>query len=174
LKIVVSDACLFIDLHTIGLTEHFFLLDLEVHTTVDVLADLREEQRLALQPFRDRQSLTAHSLDEADREAITALKYPRNLCVGDHSALYLAEKIDAKILSSEKVMQTAAGTRAIESHGLFWIFDQLSAASILSSPLACQKLKELMTSNAIYRNSHKLLAELSSRLKKCDGDTFQH
>ncbi|MDR3714777.1 MAG: hypothetical protein P4L51_18330 [Puia sp.] len=173
MKIVVSDACLFIDLHTIDLTDHFFLLDLEVHTTVDVLADLREEQRRALQPFRERQSLTAHNLDEADREAITASKYPGNLCIGDHTSLYLAEKIDAKILSSERVLRSAAGTRAIESHGLFWIFDQLGAASILSHPLACQKLKELMICNAIYRNNPKLSVELNGRLKKCDGEVTQ-
>jgi len=42
--VAVTDACIFIDLHDLGLTNSFFNLDLEIHTTSAVLHELHNEQ----------------------------------------------------------------------------------------------------------------------------------
>jgi hypothetical protein len=37
MKVVVTDACIFIDVIELQLTSRFFNLDVEIHTTADVL-----------------------------------------------------------------------------------------------------------------------------------------
>jgi hypothetical protein len=170
LKVVVTDACIFIDLYVIGLTEVFFLLEMEVHTTIDVLAELYAVQKQALQPFLEKGSLTAHNMEEVDRVAIATANYPKSLSVGDQTVLYIAEKINAIVLSSDKVVRNVAGARSLECHGLFWIFDELTASSTLSTVIASEKLLLLAEKNIIYRNNPKLSGELTARLKKWKGD----
>lgn len=45
MKIVVTDACIFIDVIELQLTNKFFGLNLDIHTTVDVLNELYFEQQ---------------------------------------------------------------------------------------------------------------------------------
>jgi hypothetical protein len=172
LKLVVTDACIFIDLYDIGLTDPFFLLDLEVHTTVDVLAELYVIQKDTLRPHLSLGKLILHNMEEADRHAMHGANYPKSLSVGDQTVLYLAEKIGAMVLSGDRVVRIAAGARAIECHGIFWIFDQLVGASLLSNTLASDKLKMLVDKNIVYRNNPKLGIEIDARLKKwADGSS---
>jgi hypothetical protein len=48
IKVAVTDACIFIDLYELGLTNSFFALDLEAHTTLAVLNELYSEQQQIL------------------------------------------------------------------------------------------------------------------------------
>ena len=166
MKLVVTDACIFIDLYDVGLTDDFFLLNLEVHTTVDVLGELYERQKGMLGSHLTSGKLTSHNMEEADRRSIVAASYPKSLSAGDQTVLYLAEKIDAMVLSSDRAVRLAAGVRSIECHGIFWIFDQLVDESILSNAVASERLKMLVDKNIVYRNNPKLGTELNARLKK--------
>ncbi len=48
IKIAVTDANIFIDLYNLGLTNLFFNLELEIHTTAAVLYELYATQQNAL------------------------------------------------------------------------------------------------------------------------------
>ena len=45
MDIAVTDACIFIDLFELGLTEIFFQLELNIHTSVDVYNEMYESQK---------------------------------------------------------------------------------------------------------------------------------
>ena len=45
MRIAVTDACIFIDLLELAITSPFFGLDLGVHTTIDVMGELHQEQQ---------------------------------------------------------------------------------------------------------------------------------
>ncbi len=45
MKIAVTDACIFIDLIELDLISDFFQLDLPLHTTVEVINELFQEQK---------------------------------------------------------------------------------------------------------------------------------
>lgn len=45
MKIVVTDACIFIDVIELQLTGRFFGLNLDIHTTADVLNELYTDQQ---------------------------------------------------------------------------------------------------------------------------------
>jgi hypothetical protein len=48
---------------------------------------------------------------------------------------------------------------------MFWIFDKLVAAKILTGPTATAKLKVLMESNIIYKGNQEMVKEAGKRFR---------
>ncbi|SFC65494.1 hypothetical protein SAMN05421747_11783 [Parapedobacter composti] len=69
--------------------------------------------------------LTVHILQQSDREAMRGFGFPRSLSEMDCTVLYLAERLDAMVLSSDKVVRNFAKRKSIDYHGMLWIFDEL-------------------------------------------------
>lgn len=164
-KIVITDACIFIDLYDLALTSSFFLLDLEIHTTSAVINELNAEQREILKSYQSDNRLTVHNLEEKDFLEIYSSAYPKSLSETDKSVLHIANKFNACVLSSDKVMRNCAKNKEIEYHGMIWIFDVFVSASILSKIEACAKLKQLVDTNMLFRNNRPLVVEIEKRFK---------
>ncbi|PKR80712.1 hypothetical protein CW751_08045 [Brumimicrobium salinarum] len=164
MKIAITDACIFIDLHDLNLTVSFFSIDLELYTSLDVLNELYPEQRNVLDAFVSVGKLTIHTIASAERIEIMNTNYPRALSEVDKTVLFLAKKHEAIVLSSDKVIRNHAKKVAIEYHGMLWIFDQLIEQGILSKKEASEKLKELIQQNVMYQNNSKLMKEFEGRL----------
>lgn len=79
LKIAVTDANIFIDLHDLGLTKSFFSLELEIHTTSAVFYELYSEQQEILQAYYSVGRLSIHNLQEQDFIEIYSQNYPKSL-----------------------------------------------------------------------------------------------
>jgi len=77
--IAVTDACIFIDLHDLELTDSFFNLDFEIHTTTAVLYELYNEQQQILRAYQSVNRLTIHNLQEQDFIEIHLQEYPKSL-----------------------------------------------------------------------------------------------
>lgn len=165
IKVAVTDACIFIDLHDLGLIDLFFNLDLEIHTTSSVLYELYSEQQEVLKAYQFVSKLIVHNLQEPDFIAIHLAKYPKSLSETDKSVLHLANKIDACVLSSDKALRNCANNKGIEYHGMIWIFDKFVEASILSQKEAAKKLQQLVNTNFVFQNNPKLTEEIEKRLK---------
>jgi hypothetical protein len=165
MKIAITDACIFIDLHELDLTESFFSLPLEIHTSFDVFNELFLEQQEVLVNFVQLQSLTIHNILEEERIEILTTDYPRSLSEMDKTVLFLAKKLDATVLSSDKVIRTYAQTHAIDYHGMLWIFDQLIEEKVITPNDAILKINELISLNIIYQNNTKLMGEFRKRLE---------
>ncbi|MEO7313945.1 MAG: hypothetical protein ABIW47_02085, partial [Ginsengibacter sp.] len=127
IKIAVTDACIFIDLYDLCLINSFFDLELEIHTTTSVYFELYEEQQQVLKAYQSVNKLIVHNLSESDFLQIHSESFPKSLSETDKSVLYVANKINACILSSDKTVRNCAKNKAIEYHGMIWIFDKLVA-----------------------------------------------
>ncbi|MCB9194852.1 MAG: hypothetical protein H6600_09785 [Flavobacteriales bacterium] len=164
MKIAITDACIFIDLHDLELTISFFSLDYEIHTSLDVFNELYPEQQQLLKAFTSVGKLKIHNILEEDRLTIMQTKYPLSLSEMDKTVLYLAKKHSAIVLSSDKAVRNYAKAQAIDYHGMLWIFDGLIEQNILTPKQASDKLTELISLNIIYQNNAKLMNEFKKRL----------
>ncbi len=164
-KIAVTDANIFIDLYDLGLTQSFFNLELEVHTTSTVLFELYSEQQAILQAYQSVDRLSIHNLQEQDFIEIHNENYPKSLSEADKSVLHIANKINACVLSSDKTLRNYAKNKEIEYHGMIWIFDKFVETATLTPKEAKSKLKQLVDSNFMFLNNQKLVEEIEKRLK---------
>ena len=165
LKIAVTDANIFIDLFDVGLMDSFFNMDLEIHTTEAVFHELYSEQQAVLKSFQFAGKLEVHNLVEQDFMDIYNENYPKSLSEADKSVLHVANRLNACVLSSDKTVRNHAKNRQIEFHGMLWLFDQFVEIRSLSATEASAKLKELLRTNFLYRNNHKLVNEIEKRIE---------
>ena len=165
MKIAITDACIFIDLYELDLITIFFSLPLEIHTSLDVFNELYPSQRKLLAAFQSVRKLSVHNITMADRQQILAGTYPKGLSDNDKTVLYLAEKLGAMVLSSDKAVRAHAKKKSIEYHGMLWVFDRLVEVSAIKHAEASVKLKQLILTNIVYQNNTELVAEMSHRLK---------
>lgn len=77
MKIVVTDACIFIDVIELQLTSKFFGLNLDIHTTADVLNELYSEQQQILEGYKATNKLTVHVLSGAEQVSLMSESYPK-------------------------------------------------------------------------------------------------
>lgn len=164
-KVAITDACIFIDLHDLGLINSFFNLDLEVHTTSAVLFELYFEQQQILKAYQSVARLIVHNLQEQDFMEIHSESYPKSLSETDKSVLHIANKLNACVLSSDKALRNCAKNKGITYHGMVWIFDKFVETSVLTKKEAKNKLTQLIATNFTFQNNPKLVEELEKRLK---------
>lgn len=165
IKVAVTDANIFIDLYNLGLTNSFFNLELEIHTTSAVLYELYSEQQEILQAYQSVGRLEVHNLQEQDFIEIYNANYSKSLSQADKSVLHIANKINACVLSSDKTLRNYAKNKEIEYHGMIWIFDKFVETAIITPKEAKSKLNQLIASNFLFRNNQKLVEEIEKRLK---------
>lgn len=164
MKLAVTDACIFIDLYDLQLTAQFFNLDIEVHTSIDVIKELYENQQQMLSAFQSVGKLSVHIIKEEDKKVILATAYPKSLSESDKTVLFLASKLNAMVLSSDKTVRNNAKVNKIDYHGMIWIFDQLVKYELITRQEASAKLKQLISTNLVYQNNKELVEALQKRL----------
>lgn len=145
MKIAITDANIFIDLIYIKLLEKLFALELDIHTTFEVLDELNEIQKSALSRFIRRKKLTLHKGDEGPK--IEAIQSKRSLSESDKSVLYLAIHLQAFMLTGDGHLRKISGIKKIEVHGIFWLFDEFLLNGLISKNSAWKQLKSLMGYN---------------------------
>ncbi len=165
MKIAITDACIFIDIYELQLTTEFFSLGLDIHTSFDVFMEVHEHQKELLKAFQTMGKFTIHNISQEERLEILKSNYPKSLSDNDKTVLYLAEKLEAIVISSDKTVRHCAKKKTIEYHGMLWIFDRLVEEGIISSEDATLKLKKLINSNIVYQNNAELVSEMDKRLK---------
>lgn len=165
IKVAVTDACIFIDLHDLELVSSFFDLDIEIHTTSAVLQELYPEQQQIFKIYQSVHKLIVHNLQEQDFLEIYSEGYPKSLSETDKSVLHIANKLEACVLSSDKALRNCAKNKSIEYHGMIWIFDNFVEKSILTKKQAANKLRQLVAVNFVFQNNQALIDEIEKRLK---------
>ena|ERR1700758_135984 len=83
----------------------------------------------------------------------------------EKTVIYIAYKLDAMVLSSDGLACKFANQKKLNAHGLIWLFDELVKNEIISHPLACAKINELLLANRRYREDIKICKEFGIRLK---------
>ena len=166
MKIVVTDACIFIDVINLNLTAKFFGLELDIHTTAEVVNELFVSQQQILEGYKTNNKLTVHVLSGEEQLALMTETYPKALTPEDRSVVFIAQKLgDATVLSSDKPLRNYAKKLSIEYHGMLWIMDQLIDQGALAKAEGIAKLNAWINSNLIYRDNSEIQGEVDSRVK---------
>ena len=163
MKLAITDACIFIDLIELQLTSEFFSLTIEIHTSLDVYNELYSEQKELLKAYQSVGKLFIHKIESEERVKILQEKFPRSLSENDKTVIYLAEKLQALVLSSDKAVRNYSRSKAIEYHGMLWIFDKLIESELLEKSEAITKIDELVSRNLAYQNNAELSVEIKKR-----------
>jgi len=165
MKLAVTDACIFIDLIELQLTAEFFGLPIEIHTSLDVYNELYNDQKEILKAYRLFGKLSVHNITSEEKLKIQGEKFPRALSDNDKTVIFLADKLQATVISSDKAVRNYAKSKAIEYHGMLWIFDRLVEAKLLNPTDAISKIDKLVSGNVIYQNNVELTSEIEKRKK---------
>lgn len=67
MRIAITDACIFIDLHDLKLTNLLFSLQVDIHTSYDVYNELYPTQQDILTEFHTAGKLTIHNISGDER-----------------------------------------------------------------------------------------------------------
>lgn len=169
MTIVVNDANILIDLVKLQLLSHFFGLDFLFYTTDLVLAELHDEQKAELDPFIEDGKLQVQEISEDQFYEIMAIKLEKpGLSEQDCSAFYQAQFLEAILITSDNALRKFAETKALDVHGILWVFDQMVDARTLPPALATSKLDELC--NSINPKLNLPKKECDLRKKRWQGN----
>ncbi len=148
-KVAVNDANILIDFFEIALLDELFQLDLEMHTTDLVVAEITDAaQEKAIRKLINSGKLAVQNLGAAQLAAAVGKQSARpRLSLEDCSVWQLSEKLGAILLTGDGVLRKTAREAGIEVHGSLWLLDELFRAALLDQPTACVKLRELMLAN---------------------------
>jgi len=163
MRLAVTDACIFIDLLDLQIVSEFFNLPIEIHTSLDVFNELYEEQKTILKAYQSVGKLSIHNISSEEKEKILNNKFPKALSYNDRTVVYLAEKIEAFIITSDKAVRKYSKTKVIEYHGMLWIFDKMIEANLFTPNQAIVKINELVNINVMYYNNAELTSEINKR-----------
>ena len=164
MKLAVTDACIFIDLIELQLTSEFFCLPIEIHTSLDVFNELYSEQKEILKAYHSVGRLSIHNLSSQERNQMQEEKLPRSLSDTDKTVLFLAEKLNATVISSDKAVRNYAKSKAIITHRMLWIFDQLIEFNFINPTDCIVKINNLFSINIMYINNIELTIEKNKRI----------
>lgn len=170
MKLAITDACIFIDLFDLDLMPQLFALNFEFHTSCDVINELDENHQQLISEYVLLGKLIKHIITQNEKHEIYCLNFPISLSESDKSVLYLGIKLDATILSSDKVVRNSANKNIIKYHGIIWLFDKMIENNVISKSFASIKIKQLITTNIVYQNNIELKETMKNRLQQWSND----
>ncbi len=162
-KVTIHDANILIDISNLSLTEVFFKLDFEFHTTDlafnEVVKGLKIKDRnifknkLKIKSFESRELL----------EIVKIGKKHKSLSIQDLSVLKLAISLNGILCTTDKNLKEIASGKNLEIHGTLWIVEQMIISKKLNSKIAIKKLKKLKDTNP--RAPKKEIKNLIERIR---------
>ena len=148
MKIAVTDANIFIDLIKLQLLGHLFNLELEIHTTREVVDQLNDSQYQKIEPLIQSNNLHVYHFTGDELAAINDLACPRALEFADRTVIFLADKITAEVLTGDGPLRKFCTARGLIVHGIIWLFDEFLEKELIHPVNAIEKLNELLSFNS--------------------------
>jgi predicted nucleic acid-binding protein len=169
MKILVTDASIFIDLHECDAYDSFFKLPYEIITTYQVWHELDSEHHTVLSRWVESEKLTILKIEE-DFVAETSDKgLSKSLSVADLSVWFACDSKEGILLTSDGALRKMARRHGMETHGLLWIFKEFVDHKTLTVAKAVDKLEIVFNQNIYYRSDQKLIKafeEMKKQLKR--------
>ena len=145
MKVVVQDASVLIDLVACDLLELWCRLGFDTLTTSLVWREVnRKHQKTRLQRIVERGDIRIVPIGAEVLTHIVQLQteLASRISLEDASVLYIASSREAILLTSDRVLRRCAEERAIEVHGLLWVFDLLVARGRMLPGVAADRLDQ--------------------------------
>lgn len=148
--IAIKDANILIDCVDIDLLTVVFKLPITFKTTDFIWAEIiSDKQRRTIQPFIKNGRLIIEKFSAQEIGEISTLSQQHSgISFEDSSAMYLAQKQSAILLSGDGKLRKVCQAAKIRVHGIIWLLDQVHATGIISAGEACDKIKRLQVANS--------------------------
>lgn len=146
MKIAITDANIFIDLHYLRLSHHLFSVGHEICTTQHVLNELCDETEV-LEPFIASGKLIIEKLSPSDYQDLSLFRNSNRLSESDLTVMVVARRIGAIVLSGDDLVRKTCHHHKIEIHGILWCLDNFVIHQEISKQEACDHLNKLMRFN---------------------------
>lgn len=144
MKIAITDANIFIDLIEANLLDFLFEIDYKIHTTLEVLNELFEEQEKAVRSFVASKQLYVKVFSPSELTQLYNESFPRGLSIVDQGLIFYAvTNTDYLILSNDGLLRKTVKQRQVEVHGSLWVLDCLHEKKLVSNQRLCKALNHL-------------------------------
>jgi hypothetical protein len=147
MKLAVTDANIFIDLIKLQMLALLFNIDIEIHTTKEIVDQLNDQQLLHLTEFIDSWDLRVHYLSADQLQEVIKLATPRSLEFADKSVAWLSLQLAATVLTGDGPLRKYCQTKHLEVRGIIWLFDVVIEKGLLSPSSAAEKMESLLRFN---------------------------
>ncbi len=98
MRIVVNDACILIDLLKVNLSDGFFHLPFDMHTTDFVCAEIKGEETERFKIYIDKELIAIHRCSEEEFEEVLKIKSDNPpLSLADCSCFWLCKRLSAML-----------------------------------------------------------------------------
>jgi len=148
MKLAVTDANIFIDLIKLQMLTLLFNIDIEIHTTKEIVDQLNDDQLLHLTEFIDSQHLLVHYLSARQLQEVIDLAAPRALELADKSVAWLSLQLTATVLTGDGPLRKFCRTKHLEVRGIIWLFDAIVEKGLVSPLSAAEKMESLLGINS--------------------------
>jgi predicted nucleic acid-binding protein len=148
-KVALNDTNILIDFYKIDLLDALLEIDLEMHTTDFVVAELVVEEQLDwLEELIEQRKLIVSGFSgEEIFELMQKESDNLGLSLTDCSAWQWAEKNQGILLTGDAQLRQAAIKSGVEVHGSIWLMDELLRQGILTEAQGCKAIKKLRKKN---------------------------
>jgi len=148
MKLAVTDANIFIDLIKLQMLALLFNIDMEIHTTKEIVDQLNDDQLLHLTKFIDSQDLRVHYLSALQLKEVIDLAAPRALELADKSVAWLSLQLAATVLTGDGPLRKFCQTMHLEVRGIIWLFDAIVEKGLVNPLSAAEKMESLLGFNS--------------------------
>jgi rRNA-processing protein FCF1 len=163
-RIVIKDACIFIDLIDLGLLDHFYQIEIDVITTSFVVGEISDDEQL--EQVNNCIGNGSLMIEDVEIDTVMDLQADNSvLTIADCSVLALAMQKNAIVLSSDKPLRNASTKKQLEARGMLWVIEELESAGIITIDEALQALQKYPEINirAPKEQIQKLVEKLNSK-----------
>lgn len=147
MKLAVTDANIFIDLVKLGLTPFLFNINAEIYTTQEIIDQLNNTQAHQVKVFIDAGVLNVHLFSADEIQSILSLNAPRALEFEDKTVAFLAQKMNAAVLSGDGPLRKYCASLHLNVKGIIWLFDAFIEKALIDYETAIEKMNLLMSFN---------------------------
>ena len=148
MKLAVTDANIFIDLIKLQILALLFNIDMEIHTTKEIVDQLNDSQLVYLTEFIDSGYLQVHYLSALQLQEVIEIAAPRALELADKSVAWLSLQLTATVLTGDGPLRKFCQTKHLEVRGIIWLFDTIVEKGLLSPLSAAEKMESLLRFNS--------------------------
>lgn len=138
MEIIVKDANILIDLFHTGLYVKIASMKLRFHTTEYVAAEIiRTEQRFWLESMKASGDII---IDEFQGDDLSELLLffmdnngKNNLSEADCSVIFLARRLNCRLLTTDQKLKHVAESHGIEVNGFLWLTDKMVETGVATA-----------------------------------------
>lgn len=149
MTIAITDANIFIDLIKLDILPYLFNIQLDIHTTSQVVLECNRKQRKQLRAFINDDQLTLTDVPEDEYDQLQQLEGRRGLAEADLTVIYVSTLLkDCLVLTGDKKVRQWCQKNQQPLHGILWLLEAFVLHQHLSFIEAVEVLQRLQKINS--------------------------